>query len=119
MSLTPRQELFAQEYVKTGSQSEAYRLSYSSKNMLPATVNNNAYKLLQNNEIVTRVNQIKKELEKRHNIDIDWCIEKLKLIVEDDETDRVSAVDKLMKHLGAYDADNRQKNNEIIISFKD
>lgn len=109
MALTLKQEKFCIEYVKTGNKSEAYRLAYDAEKMATETINNNAYKLFDNNDITTRINELQNEVQKRHNIDIDWCIDKLKSIVEDDEKDRVSAVDKLMKHLGGYEKDNTQK----------
>ena len=114
-NLTPKQEKFCQEYVKTGNKSGAYRIAYSCENMKEATINNNAYKLFENNDITTRINTLQKKIELDHGVDIAWCIEKLKLVVEDDDKDRVSAIDKLIKHLGGYEIDNKQKSNEVTI----
>lgn len=59
MALTKKQEIFCKEYVKQDDASAAYRISYSTSKMKDATVNNNAYKLLQRNDIATRVKELK------------------------------------------------------------
>jgi len=58
--LTKKQEIFTKEYVKRDDASEAYRIAYNTTRMKDSTVNNNAYKLLQNNEIATRVRELQK-----------------------------------------------------------
>ena len=116
MGLTPKQERFCQEYVKTGNKSEAYRLAYDAKNMKPETINEKSVRISKEGKIRARIEELQKEIEKRHNVDIDWCIEKLKAIVEDDEKDRVSAVDKILKYLGGYEKDNDQKKINIDLS---
>lgn len=109
MALTPRQEKFCVEYVKTGNKSEAYRLAYSSENMKPETVNNNAYKLFSNNDILTRIEELRNKALKRSELTIDQIVNRLKEIAFENESDRVSAADKLMKYLGGYEKDNDQK----------
>lgn len=59
MALTQKRENFCLKYVETGNASEAYRLAYSAERMKPETINNNAYKLLQDNEIKTRIEELK------------------------------------------------------------
>ena len=109
MILTPKQEKFCIEYVKTSNKSEAYRQAYNTENMKDTTINVRAVKLSKEYKISIRVEQLQKEVSKRNNIDIDWCIQQLKVVVEDNEKDRVQALDKLMKHLGGYEKNNEQK----------
>lgn len=54
-SLTPKQERFCHEYLKTGNASEAYRISYNAKKMKPESVNRKAKELLDNGKIASRV----------------------------------------------------------------
>ena len=60
IKLTKKQEIFAKEYVKRDDASAAYRIAYSTSKMKDSTINNNAYKLLQNNEVATRVRELQK-----------------------------------------------------------
>ena len=69
--LTPKQESFCQKYIELGNASEAYRQSYDADSMNENTVNRSAKELLDNPKITTRVNQIKREHKKRHNMTID------------------------------------------------
>lgn len=114
-NLTPKQEKFCIEYIKTGSKSEAYRLSYECSKMNPDTINRAASAMFDNYKITTRVQELQKEIELSNKVDINWCIQKLKDIVETDDKDRVQAIDKLMKHLGGYEVDNKQKVNDVTI----
>ena len=59
MPLTQKQENFCLEYIKCGNASEAYRRSYNAEKMKDATITNNAYKLLENNDIATRVQELR------------------------------------------------------------
>ena len=57
MSLTPKQEKFVQGIVSGKlSQREAYKQAYNATKMKDETIDNNAYKLMQNNEVLTRYN---------------------------------------------------------------
>ena len=61
MSLTTKQELFIQGLIKGYSQREAYKMAYNCENMKDSTIDNNAYKLMQNNEILTRYQELLNE----------------------------------------------------------
>lgn len=69
--LTPKQESFCQKYIELGNASEAYRQSYDADSMNANTVNRKAKELLDNGKITARVDQIKREHKKRHNMTID------------------------------------------------
>jgi hypothetical protein len=62
MKLTAQQEKFAQALADGMSQADAYRTAYNASNMKDATIQNNAYKLMQNNEVATRVAALKDAL---------------------------------------------------------
>ena len=83
MSLTPKQEKFAQ-YVATGiTQSDAYRASYSvGEDTLPETVNNLAYKLMQNSDIRARVEEIRKPIVEKAQITLQAHLEELQQLRE-------------------------------------
>jgi phage terminase small subunit len=60
--LTIKQEKFCNRYLECGNASEAYRFAYSCSNMSEETVWNNAYKLLQKDEVKTRIEYLKSHL---------------------------------------------------------
>ena len=102
--LKKRHELFCKEYVKTGSGSAAYRKSYSVDNMKDATVNNNAYKLLQDNDIKTRIKflqEITSEIaEKKFKIDSEEILKHLDIL-------RSSRIDEYIEFV----------DREVVIGF--
>lgn len=59
--LTPKQETFVQALVAGKSQYEAYKEAYNATRMKDATIYNNAYKLMQKNEISTRYKELLEE----------------------------------------------------------
>ncbi len=63
MTLTAKQEAFCQAMANGCNQSDAYRVAYNAGNMKPETVQNNAYKLMTDNEVATRVSELKGALE--------------------------------------------------------
>jgi len=69
--LKPKQEGFCQSYVETGNASEAYRRNYKTDHMSEATVNNSAYRLMRNDEIKMRLEELRKRHQKRHDITVD------------------------------------------------
>ncbi|WP_168416485.1 terminase small subunit [Acinetobacter indicus] len=70
-NLTPKQERFCQLYIELGNASEAYRQSYDADSMNENTVNRKAKELLDNGKITARLELIRKEHSKRHNITVD------------------------------------------------
>ena len=60
--LTIKQERFCNKYLECGNASEAYRYAYDTGRMNDATVCNNAYKLLQHNDIRARLAYLKTHL---------------------------------------------------------
>lgn len=60
--LTIKQEKFCQEYIKSGNASQSYRTAYNTAKMKEETVNNSAYKLLQNGDIKARIKELSDEI---------------------------------------------------------
>jgi phage terminase small subunit len=160
--LTQKQETFCLAYVETGNASEAYRRAYSTKNMKPATVNDEASKVLRSPHVSHRVQELKKAVQERTEITIDAIVKELaavgfidvKQIYHDNGTlkqpqeleadtakaiqeitvkrtvsehgeitetvkyklhNKLQALDMLMRYLGGYEKDNRQKDNTVIV----
>lgn len=63
--LTVKQEKFVRAYVESGNATQAYMKAYSTKNMKQATINNNAYMLLNRSDIKASVKKLKHELSKK------------------------------------------------------
>lgn len=62
MTLTAKQEQFAQAIASGMNQSDAYRSAYDAANMKAETVQNSAYKVLLNGEVTARIDRLKAEL---------------------------------------------------------
>lgn len=75
--LTPKQELFCQEFVKTGNASEAYRVSYNASKMTSKTINEKSSRLLKEYKISTRVQELRAKLEAKHEITQDKVLQEL------------------------------------------
>jgi phage terminase small subunit len=93
LSLTPKQELFAQEFVKLGNASEAYRIAYpKSLSWKSESVNENASRLNANSKVISRVKELQAQQEKKHEISKDKILTRLKEIIFEQE---LIGVDKL------------------------
>ena len=77
IKLTPKQEKFCFGYMETGNASEAYRQAYNAEKMRPDTVNNKAYGLLQKGDIRARLDELRAEHKKRHEITVDTLVAEL------------------------------------------
>jgi phage terminase small subunit len=75
--LTPKQESFAQKYVETGNASEAYRQAYSTKGKGENLVWSEACKVLKHPKVSQRVDELKAEHQKRHNVTVDSLLQEL------------------------------------------
>ena len=61
--LTPKQDNFARCIATGMTQADAYRTAYKADKMLDDTIYNEAYKLMQNPEITTRVKELRDDLD--------------------------------------------------------
>lgn len=107
MALTPKQEKFCQSIVSGMNQSDAYRAAYSCDGMLDVTINNNAYKLTQDNDIATRIEELRLPIAERISLGLE---EYLKQMVElkkaaqadSDHSPAIKAHELIGKCLGYY-----------------
>lgn len=76
-NLTHKQEKFCLEYLKDRNASRAYRTAYNASNMKEATIQNNAYKLLQNNDIATRLKKLGEKHAKKNDVTAERIIREL------------------------------------------
>ena len=77
MKLTIKQEKFCNLYIELGNASEAYRQSYNCQKMKDETVNRTANALLNDRKITARIDELRNELAKRHDITKDTLITEL------------------------------------------
>ena len=69
--LTPKREKFAQAYVELDCGAAAYREAFSTKNMSDKSVWEHASRLLKDVKVRARVEELKAEHRKRHNVTVD------------------------------------------------
>lgn len=74
MSLTPKQEKFAQAYVETGNSAEAYRRAYSTKNCTEKTVWEAGSRTLSISKVSARVKELQANVLKKHEVTVDKVI---------------------------------------------
>lgn len=83
--LTPKQERFCWLYIEKSSASEAYRDAYDvSPETKPETVHRNAHALLNDTKVTARLEHLRADLRRRHEITTDYLVEKLRPIIEAD-----------------------------------
>lgn len=102
--LTAKQEKFAKNIALEGmNYSDAYRNSYSCKRMSETTINNEAYKLMQNHDITTRIKELAAEANKPSIMSATKRREKLtELANAEDPNVAMKAIDLLNKMDGEY-----------------
>ena len=102
--LTPKQEQFAKAIALDGmNYSDAYRSAYNCQRMSDTTINNNAWKLMQNNEITTRIKELAAEADSPKIMSAKQRKEKLtKLANDEDPNVAMKAIDLLNKMDGEY-----------------
>jgi len=78
--LTPKQEAFCLEYVKSrdGNASAAYRVAYNASKSLPATVHTRAFELLENPRITARISKLRANAVRKQELSIDRVLEEVR-----------------------------------------
>lgn len=80
-ALSPKQEMFCFEYVRTGNATEAYKSSYNAEKMGYATIRVKASQLLARDNIRITVDRLREEAiapaKKRLSISKEWVLEQL------------------------------------------
>ena len=115
-NLTPKRQLFVDTYLKTNNASEAYRVAYNCKNMLEATIKNNAYKLLNNNDIKTTIDKIKEKLQTKTDLSRERIIKELEIINNANIRDYCNVVEKEIEVTD--NQGNRRKEKIMDVQFK-
>ena len=102
--LTQKQEQFAKNIALGGmNYSDAYRNAYNCQRMNDATINNNAWKLMQDNEITTRVKELAAQANTPKIMNAMQRKEKLTdLANHEDPNVAMKAIDLLNKMDGEY-----------------
>jgi phage terminase small subunit len=75
--LTPKQEAFAVEYVKTGNATQAYRAAYNTANMKDKTIWARSCELRKNSKVAERVEELREVIRERALVSLDSLTEEL------------------------------------------
>ena len=116
--MTDKQTKFCHLYIELGSGADAYRKAYEvSDNTKNETCANNAYKLLQDNDIITTIEELREQTAKAHLIDRSFIIKGLLEIISDaDYTFNLGKDNKLTKEDGKafFRIMNQTKNTDKL-----
>lgn len=114
MSLTAKQEAFAQAVADGMSQSDAYRSAYKAEKMAASSVHVNASKLLADTKVAQRVAELKAALASRSLWSREQSVERLIAVftLSDRASDHVSAV----RELNAMHGFNAAQKHEVAVS---
>jgi phage terminase small subunit len=80
MSLTPKQERFAQLVASGENLSDAYRQAYDASGMKPASVNRSAKEVIDNPKIAARVEELRKPIVERAQITLETHLRDLMML---------------------------------------
>lgn len=75
--LTIKQEGFCKDFIATGNASEAYRRNYNAGKMLPDSVTNKAYELMQNVGVTSRIQELQVILQKKFEVTVESLTKEL------------------------------------------
>ena len=93
MALTPKKKKFADEFVKCGNQSEAYRRAYNCKNMKPETITENASRLMRDNDVAARISELQEKMEKKAILSAQQLQEELTRYILDEKEEECIVVE--------------------------
>ena len=102
-NLTSKQSLFIEHYLDSNNATESYRKAYNCENMKYHTIANNAYKLLKNNDIATKVIEYQQEIETSIVWNRSQMILKLKDIAYSDDSsnnEKIGAIKQASTMMG-------------------
>ncbi len=119
--LTPKQEAFAQAYVKCLSCSEAYRQSYSPKTMTHKTLQEEACRTGRLPGVSTRIVELQGKLIKETKIEMHWFFEQLLTNYREahekgDQRHALRTLEVLGKHLGLDKIDTELLEKIILVT---
>lgn len=107
MALTPKQERFCQGIVSGLNQSDAYRAAYDVSGMLDASVNNEAYKMMQAPHITSRIEALRLPIAERLGLGLEDYLKEMINMKDDAKSDAehssaIKAFELVGKALGYY-----------------
>lgn len=91
--LNKKQEMFVQEYVKTGNMAESYRKAYGDKDV--KVLSSNACRLLKNERVSQRVEELRAEASKQAVMDIAEIYQRLTAIARMETQEETVVVEGL------------------------
>ena len=103
--LTPKQELFAQNIVTGMSQADAYRSAYSTKNMADKTIWENASRLMADDKVSARVQELREKISNEAVMTAQKRLEWLTEAIQKEDVainDKLKAIDIMNKMQGEY-----------------
>jgi len=118
MKLTPKQDKFCREYLKTSNASEAYRRSYDAKNMGVNTIKVKASQLLSRDNIRITVDRLREKIEDEGILTFKEIQKMLSERAKEElNADGLKSIDILNKMAGNYEKDNTQSNKIITVAY--
>ena len=122
LRLTPKQEKFCLEYLKTGNASEAYRRAYDASKSKPESVNRLAKAMLDNVKIASRLDELKKPAVQEAMFTFESHLKRLKDLSEGAESaEQFSAAINAEIHRGKaagfYSVDTKANDNEFCLEI--
>lgn len=115
--LTPKQEKFCNNYIELGNASEAYRMAYDVSNPNADWIASKASHILASDNIRTRVEELRNEVQEEHKIDRAFIINGLLEIISDaDYTFKLGKYNELSKNdsKAFYRLMNQTKNTDKL-----
>ncbi len=109
MSLTPKQEKFAQNVAKGMSLSDAYRASYDASKSNKQTVNQRAHEINGKSEITARIKQLKEQLSERQLWSREDSIKKLIDVMSDARPNDIIAAIKELNNMQGFNAPKKMQ----------
>lgn len=118
MSLTPKQEKFAQEVASGKSQADAYRAAFDCKRSKPQTVIENASRLMADSNVSARVHELKAQLSEKALWSREDSVNALLSVINnpDKQRDIVAAV-KELNLMHGYEAPKEIKHSGEVTIF--
>lgn len=119
--LTIKQEKFAFALMRLGNATAAYRETYSPKSMSDKTINEEASRLAAHPKVSARMAELLAPAAKAAQLTADRILEEVAKAaystpIEDIKwSDKLSALEKSMKHLGLFERDNSQRAPDLSL----
>lgn len=116
MTLTAKQEAFAQAIADGKNQSDAYRTAYNAGKMKAETVQNSAYKLLRNGEVTARIKTLQQSLVDKSLWTRERSVKVLADIADSGES-KAGEVVSAVRELNSMHGFNAPTKHELDVSF--